>query len=62
MKCRGCAVLSAWRPFDGEAFYFNFFSEISECRVHTQSNTHGRGAERFGLRDPKMKWVIKVLL
>lgn len=29
---------------------------------YTQSSTQGRQAERFGVRDPKIKWVIKLPL
>lgn len=51
MKC-GC-VLSAWKPLIMRLFLFPLLKSVNVA--HTQSNTHGRGVERFGLRDPKIK-------
>lgn len=45
-KCRGCAVLSAWRPFDSEAFYFNFFFWNQWMQsTHTEQHTWERSRE-----------------
>lgn len=56
-----CALPSTWRCFDNQTSYS--YTEISECILYARSSTHGRGAERFGMCEPKKtKWVIKLPL
>ncbi len=59
MKC-GCVLCRQHRePLIIRLFILLLKSVHAE---YTQSSTHGRGAERFGVCDPKTKWVIKLPL
>ena len=59
MKC-GCVLCRQ----HGEPLIIRLFILLlkSVNVEYTQSSTHGRRAERFGVRDPKTKWVIKLPL
>lgn len=59
MKC-GCVLCHQ----HGEPLIIRLFILLLESVnvEYTQSSTHGRRAERFGVRDPKTKWVIKLPL
>lgn len=57
---RLCTVPLAPRAFDNQTFYS--FTEVRVNAEYAQSSTHGRGAERFGVSDPKIKWLVKLPL